>query len=182
MKKVLLHVCCGVCEAYSIKKLKDDNYYVEAFYFNPNIHPEKEYLRRKKEAEKVASINRVKFIEGAYNPSIWFDACSRYNKEKEGGRRCILCYELRLKEAFKRMNEMSFDYFTTTLTISPHKRSMDIFEIGKRIGGDHFLPIDFKKKDGFKNTIQLAKDYGLYRQDYCGCVYSLIRRQKDIKL
>ena len=172
MKKVLLHICCGVCALYAIEKLKKDGYLLEGLFFNPNIYPAEEYQRRKKGAEDVGKIAKVKIIQTQYQPSLWFDVCGEQASEDEGGARCQLCYKLRLQKTFEVMKGEGFDFFATTLTISPHKDSLQISEIGKNIGADSFLAVDFKKNEGFKRTIELAKKYNLYRQNYCGCMYS----------
>jgi predicted adenine nucleotide alpha hydrolase (AANH) superfamily ATPase len=172
MKKILLHICCGICSLYSIKKLKELGFYVEGFFFNPNINPYKEYLRRKRVLEEVKKLVKIEIIEGEYDPFLWLDVCKDYKEEKEGGKRCSLCYELRLRRTFEVLKEKKFDCFTTTLTISPHKKSKVIISLGKSISSSHFFPIDFKKEEGFKKTIHLAKEFNLYRQNYCGCVYS----------
>lgn len=172
MKKVLLHICCGVCAYSSIERLKEENFYVEALFFNPNIQPYSEYLKRKETAKKVVRITNIELIEGKYTVFDWFRLCKAYSQEQEGGRRCFLCYELRLKQTFDLCCQRNFDYFTTTLTISPHKKSSVIMEIGKNIGKDKFLPLDFKKNNGFKRTMEAAKRFNLYRQNYCGCIYS----------
>jgi len=172
MKKVLLHACCGVCAFASIERLKKEGFLPQALFFNPNIQPEDEYQKRKDAATKVAQASDINLIEAEYSIEEWQKACQIYAGEKEGGLRCDICFEIRLQRTFEAAREGGFDYFTTTLTISPHKRSKKIFEIGKRIGGDRFLAIDFKKHDGFKRTIEAAKKLNLYRQNYCGCLYS----------
>jgi hypothetical protein len=171
-KKVLVHICCGICASYCIDKLKEQNLEVTGSFFNPNIHPEEEYIRRKHVAQYVTNLKAIKLVQLEYAPSIWIDRCGEYKHEKEGGKRCRLCYELRLKETFNLCQQERFDYFTTTLTISPQKMSQTIFEIGTKLGKDKFLSLDFKKQDGFKKTISLAKEHNLYRQNYCGCLYS----------
>jgi predicted adenine nucleotide alpha hydrolase (AANH) superfamily ATPase len=173
MRTVLLHICCGICALESINKLKQQNYEVIGFFYNPNIYPEIEYLKRKQVVEKVAEIYKIKVIYGEYEPQIWEDICGMYKDEPEGGKRCILCYEFRLKKTFDLLLKENYDLFTSTLTISPHKKSSIIFEIGEKIGGEKFLKIDFKKQDGFKKTIDLAKQFSLYRQNYCGCKFSI---------
>jgi predicted adenine nucleotide alpha hydrolase (AANH) superfamily ATPase len=172
MKKVLLHVCCGVCALYAIEKLKEEGYLVEGLFFNPNIYPADEYERRKDTARQAAKIQGINMTEVDYEPLLWLEVCGGYKNEKEGGARCLLCYQLRIGKTFEIAREKGFDLFTTTLTISPHKDSTVISEIGKSIGSDLFLVIDFKKKEGFKRTMELAKQYNLYRQKYCGCIYS----------
>lgn len=173
---VLLHICCGICALASIDQLKNEGYQVAGFFYNPNIHPEKEYQRRLQAAKEVAKVTQIKIIEGDYNPNLWKDACSNLPNEPEGKKRCQLCYELRLKETFKVCQEREFDYFTTTLTISPHKNSSIISAIGSKISKEKYLLCDFKKNDGFKKTIELTKKHNLYRQSYCGCIYSINER------
>jgi len=169
---VLLHICCGVCAFYPIERLKEEGFCVVGFFFNPNIHPESEYLKRKQVSEKVAKLTSIEITKGEYEPKIWLDACRDYEDEPEGHKRCFLCYELRLKKTLEVCKEKKFNCFATTLTVSPHKNSKAIIETGESIGGDYFLPVDFKKRDGFKKTIELSKKFNLYRQSYCGCVYS----------
>lgn len=172
MKKVLLHVCCGVCALSSIDRLKQEGFSVEALFYNPNIQPHSEYLKRKQAAVTAAQTKEIKITEGEYNNADWLKICGPYKEEKEGGKRCSLCYEMRLKETFLFCLKNNFDYFTTTLTISPHKNSQAIIELGKKIGKDKFLCLDFKKQEGFKKTMEEAKALNLYRQNYCGCEYS----------
>lgn len=171
-KKVLLHICCGVCAFACIERLKKEGYYVQGFFFNPNISIAEEYIKRKDAAMSVGEITKVSVIEGRYFPQAWENLCQQYKDEKEGGQRCRLCYKLRLEETSIVAGENNFDYFTTTLTVSPHKNSRVIIETAKEIDKERFLSIDFKKEDGFKNSIELAKKHNLYRQNYCGCKYS----------
>ena len=180
MKKVFLHVCCGICALASIQRLKEEGFYVEGFFFNPNIHPAREYDKRLRTALEVGKLLDVTIISGEYDPSYWFSQCQKYSQEQEGGDRCRICYQLRLERVFQLSQEKEFDYFTTTLTISPHKKSDLIFSAGKVIGGDLFLEIDFKKQNGFKKTVELAKRHNLYRQNYCGCCYSLNKIKMQI--
>jgi hypothetical protein len=175
MKKVLLHACCGVCFCACSERLLNEGYIVEGFFYNPNIFPFDEYRRRKGAMDSAAKNLKVAIIEGPYCYQDWMDRCSPYADEPEGGRRCEVCIKMRLVETFRIMQEKEFDYFTTTLTVSPHKKSKVVFTIAKEIGESCFLDIDFKKKGGFNRTIALAKKYDIYRQNYCGCVYS----QKD---
>ena len=139
MKKVLLHICCGVCASYAFQILQEEGFYVRGFFFNPNIHPPHEYKRRREDLEVIKRTLSVEIIEGDYNPQDWFNICKNYAKEKEGGRRCVFCYNLRLKMTFKLCKELNFDFFATTLTISPHKNSRIISEVGRKIGGEYFL-------------------------------------------
>jgi len=172
MKKILLHICCGVCAFAAIKELKDKDFQVEGFFFNPNIYPYPEYLRRRTTAGIVAKELKVKMSEGSYLASGWFNLCQKYENQAEGRRRCSLCYEFRLKETFNLALKKGFDYFTTTLSISPHKDSLTINRIGKNIDSEKFLAFDFKKNQGFKKSLEAAKKLNLYRQNYCGCIYS----------
>jgi hypothetical protein len=172
MKKVLLHVCCGVCAFYCIRRLAEEGYYVESFFYNPNIYPEEEYLKRKAAANDVATITKTKITEGSYDQAAWLDECQKYKDSEEGGERCSICYQMRLIETLKEAKSKGFDFFTTTLTVSPHKDSKIISALGQEVGQSAFLPIDFKKQDGFKKTLELAKKHNLYRQNYCGCIYS----------
>jgi len=173
MKKVLLHICCGVCAFACINYLKEKGFYVEGFFYNPNIHPEDEYAKRKNTAAQVCSINSIELTSGLYEPHKWDSTCSVYKDEPEGGDRCDLCYKFRLEETFRKTAEMGFDFFTTTLSVSPHKKSKLINEIGTTISPVHFMAVDFKKNDGFKKTFALAKAHNIYRQNYCGCKYSI---------
>lgn len=172
MEKVLLHICCGVCALASLERLKAEGFYVAAFFFNPNIHPRAEYLKRRDAARIAARAKAVTLYEGRYQPGQWQSICGRHCREKEGGERCRLCYELRLKATYRLCVKKQYDYYSTALTISPLKSSALILESGKKIGGSKFLFYDFKKQDGFKASIAQAKTLNLYRQNYCGCVYS----------
>lgn len=175
---LLLHSCCAPCSSYVLKYLSD-YFSITLLYFNPNISPEEEYIKRVGEQKRLISElpvrNPVSFIEGRYEPSEFYDAVRGYEKEPEGGARCFICYELRLCEAAKYASDGGFDYFTTTLSISPLKNAAKINEIGESVGarfGVKHLPSDFKKKEGYKQSVELSAQYGLYRQNFCGCVYS----------
>ncbi len=173
LKKILVHICCGVCAYACIERLKEEGFSPAAFFFNPNIQPQAEYQRRKQAAEVVAKTLSVGMTEGDYKPSDWQKAIAGHSQDKEGQKRCRLCYKLRMEQTFQIMLKEGYDYFTTSLSISPHKSSLAIIEIGRNIGRDKFLAFDFKKQDGFKKSIIAAKNLNLYRQDYCGCRYSL---------
>lgn len=172
-KTVLLHICCAGCATESVRRLSDEGFRVTGFFYNPNIHPEKEYQKRKQDLNIIRKEFSIDIIEGEYHPDKWFEFIKGHENDREGGQRCGLCFEMRLKEAYRAMIDRGFDFFTTTLTISPHKNSGIINNIGKEIGGDRFLSRDFKKKDGFKKSVIVSKELGLYRQNYCGCVYSM---------
>ncbi|MFO8052687.1 MAG: epoxyqueuosine reductase QueH [Candidatus Omnitrophota bacterium] len=181
LKKVLLHICCGVCAGHAIEELQARGYLVSGYFYNPNIHPYKEYLLRKKEVKRIADFYKIKVISPNYQLDKWKKKCDKFKDEKEGGVRCDACFKLRLEESYKKAKNGNCDYFTTTLTISPHKNSQKIFKIGKKIGKDKFLAIDFKKKNGFKKAIEISKKLNLYRQNYCGCIYSLRDRENKIE-
>jgi len=173
-KKLLLHVCCGPCGTHTVKSLMED-YDVVMLYYNPNVHPTGEYYKRYKEAQKVSAELSVPLLEGAYSPEQWLDEIQGFEEEPEGGRRCSLCFGLRLAETARYAKENGFDAFTTTMTISPHKDSKVINEIGESLASKHrisWVHSDFKKNDGFRKSVEMSKDLGLYRQDYCGCFYS----------
>ena len=176
MKKVLLHICCAGCASASIERLRNDGYWVEGFFYNPNIHPLAEYKRRKDDLLLIEKAFGISINIGEYNPKEWFALCGKYKDEPEGGYRCSLCYKLRLMRTYREAKERGFDFFTTTLTISPHKKSFFINRLGKEIGTDSYLEYDFKKKEGFKRSIEISRNLGLYRQNYCGCVFSLKER------
>ncbi|MCK4912637.1 MAG: epoxyqueuosine reductase QueH [Candidatus Omnitrophica bacterium] len=172
-KKVLLHTCCGVCAYTCVERLKNEGFIPVAFFFNPNIQPQIEYQKRRDAAFIVAETLGIQILEGEYRPLDWYKDLQPYGQETEGSRRCQLCYKLRLEESFKVSIKESCDYFTTTLSVSPHKTSSVIIEIGKDISRENFLSFDFKQEDGFKKSISAAKELNLYRQNYCGCTYSL---------
>ena len=171
---LLLHSCCAPCSTACIQALK--NYFnITVFYFNPNITDNEEYEKRKNEQIKLLNILNIPFIEGEYNPQVFFDGAKPLAQEKEGGKRCEFCIALRLNETCKKANEENYDYFCSTLSVSPHKNSKFINECGLKLqveGKSKYLVNNFKKNNGFLQSIRLSAEYGLYRQNYCGCVYS----------
>lgn len=180
--ELLLHSCCGPCSTSVIERLMPD-YKITVFYFNPCITDPEEYEKRKANQKAfIDAFNRetpcdgkVKFIEGDYNPEKYLELVKGLENEPEGGARCEVCFRQRLEETAKRAKALEMDLFTTTLTVSPHKNYETISKIAKELAetyGVDFLDIDFKKKAGFQRSIQLAKKYELYRQDYCGCKFS----------
>jgi predicted adenine nucleotide alpha hydrolase (AANH) superfamily ATPase len=182
--KLFLHSCCAPCSSYVLEYLSQ-YFDITVFYYNPNIYPEKEYIRRVEEQEGLIKAmqlsSKVHFLQGDYIPQQYYDTVKGLEAEPEGGKRCFLCYELRLREAAKLAKEHGFDYFTTTLSISPHKNADKLNEIGQKLAMEYgilYLPSDFKKRNGYKRSIELSREYNLYRQDYCGCVYS-IRSEKS---
>ena len=176
--KVVLHICCGVCAAGAAEVLVNEGHQVLGFFYNPNIHPAEEYQRRLETARRVAQELHFPLEAPPYEPEEWLKQADFLKAEPEGGKRCHVCYRLRLEKTYDYMLDSRADAFTTTLTISPHKSAQAINSIGQEIGGEKFLLRDFKKKEGFKRAVELAKRWQLYRQDYCGCIYSL-RQGKD---
>ncbi|CUU46618.1 epoxyqueuosine reductase QueH [Clostridium beijerinckii] len=175
---LLLHSCCAPCSSYVLEYLSQ-YFKITIFFYNPNIYPMEEYTRRVAEQKGLISEmkvkNEIRFIEGKYDTESFYKLTKGLKEEKEGGVRCFNCYELRLNEAAIMAKEKGYDYFTTTLSISPHKNSAKLNEIGKKLSEKYdvkYLYSDFKKKEGYKRSIELSKQYKLYRQDYCGCVFS----------
>ncbi len=179
--KVFLHSCCAPCSSYCMEYLRQ-YFDVTVFYYNPNITDTEEYAKRVAEQERlieaynrIDGMRKISFVEGAYEPDKYLETVRGFEMCKEGGSRCERCFELRLRETARLAKEYGMDYFTTTLTISPLKNAQRINEIGNRIAEEQkipFLPSDFKKNNGYLRSIELSKEYGLYRQDYCGCEFS----------
>lgn len=184
--RLLLHSCCGPCSSFCIQTLAE-YFDVTVFYYNPNIYPPEEYKIRADEQERFIrefpTKYPVKFVEGNFNPTEFYETVKGYEDFPEGNERCFLCYELRLRETAKMAKEENFDFFTTTLSISPLKNADKLNEIGKRLEDEYnikYLYSDFKKKDGYKKSTEISKQYNMYRQYYCGCVYSKQQRDKEI--
>ncbi len=175
--KVSLHICCAVCASGAAERLTQEGHQVYGFFYNPNIHPEEEYQRRLENARKVARELGFSLIEGPYIPEEWHKAVISLESEPEGGKRCPVCFKMRLEKAYQFMLESGCEAFATTLTMGSNKSAELIGRIGQEIGGDKFLSRDFKKKEGFKRASELARQWDLYRQTYCGCIYSL--RERD---
>lgn len=188
---LLLHSCCGPCSTSVLERLADQ-YRITVFFYNPNITARTEYLKRLEtqikfiekfnstrkalETEKgILSFSRVEFLEGEYNPEAFFQASKNLEKEPEGGQRCVECFRLRLEKTAETASLGGYQCFTTTLTVSPHKNYHIITDIGLHLAKEYkieYLAMDFKKQDGFRRSIELSKEYDLYRQNYCGCIYS----------
>lgn len=175
---LFLHSCCAPCSSYVLEYLAE-YFEITVFYYNPNIYPPEEYEKRVEELQRLMENLPVKnplhFVNGRYDPREFYQAVKGLEGIPEGGERCFACYELRMQESAKLAAVGKFDYFTTTLSISPLKNAEKINEIGKRLEeayGVRHLPSDFKKKNGYKRSVELSAQYGLYRQDYCGCVFS----------
>jgi len=177
-QKVLLHVCCAPCSTHCIERLMQD-YEVTMFYSDSNIWPRAEYERRLGEARRIAKAYSLELVEDSYDNEGWMEHIKGLEREPEKGARCRKCFEFNLGRAAEYAKSNGFEQFTTTLTIAPQKNSKMIFEIGKRLGeekGVKFLELDFKKQDGFRHSLELSEKHGLYRQNYCGCRFS-VRKQ-----
>ena len=175
---LLLHICCGSCATHVIESLKA-NYTLKGYFYNPNIHPEEEYRCRLDDALKLSETLNVPFLAAPYDPERWSEAIRGLEEEPEGGERCEVCFRLRLEEAARTARREKIPVIATTLTTSPHKNARLINLTGASAAkkeGVEFLPADFKKKDGFKRSVKLSLSFGLTRQDYCGCIYSLKER------
>ena len=181
---LLLHACCAPCSSAVLERI-GNFFQVTIFYYNPNITNSDEYNKRIDELKRFISTFKTKYPikleEGRYNPREFFDIARGLENEPERGKRCYKCYELRLNETAKIADSLGYNYFCTTLTLSPHKNCNWINEIGEKLDNKYnstYLYSDFKKKNGYKRSIELSSLYNLYRQNYCGCVYS-IRDKKD---
>ena len=173
-KSALLHTCCGPCSSACIERLS--NYLdVTVYYYNPNVEPYEEYLKRKETQIKLLEELNIPYIDADYDNDYYRAQVKGLESEKEGGARCPVCFKIRLKRTAEVAKEKGFYYFCTSLTVSPHKNSDIINKIGHVIGDDigiKFLYSDFKKREGYKRSIELSKEYDLYRQDYCGCLFA----------
>lgn len=181
---LLLHACCAPCSSAVLERLS--NFFkITIIYYNPNITEEKEYLKRLEELKKFIKKLKTKYpiniIDTRYDPKEFFTIAKGLEKEKERGKRCYECYKLRLEETAKVAKKQGFAFFTTTLTLSPYKNTTWLNEIGEELSKKYqasYLYSDFKKKNGYKRSIELSKEYNLYRQDYCGCIYSKLEREE----
>jgi predicted adenine nucleotide alpha hydrolase (AANH) superfamily ATPase len=175
---LLLHSCCAPCSSACITRLKD-YFNITIIYYNPNIEPYEEYEKRKQEQIRLIKLidskNKIDIIDCDYDNDIYHKITKGHEMDKEKGPRCYICYKQRLEYTAKKAKELNFDYFATTLSVSPYKISRWINEIGLDLMNEYnikFLPADFKKKNGYKLSIELSNKYNLYRQNYCGCIYS----------
>ena len=182
---LLLHSCCAPCSSYVLEYLSE-YFSITVFYYNPNIYPEEEYGKRVLEQQRLIQELPAKypisFLEGSYDKDRFYEMAKGMEKIPEGGERCFKCYRLRMEEAAKLAREGGYDYFTTTLSISPLKNAEKINEIGEELAeiyGVEHIPSDFKKKNGYKRSVELSHEYDLYRQNYCGCVFS--KREQEEK-
>lgn len=173
--KLLLHSCCAPCSSYVITYLKP-YFDITILYYNPNIEPIEEYNKRKEEQKRLCNILGVSILDCDYDNDVFHECVKGLEEEKEGGNRCFVCYRLRLEKTAQIALKEKFDYFGTTLTVSPFKNSKKLNEIGLELEMIYKIPYlisDFKKKEGYKQSIVLSREYHLYRQDFCGCIYSV---------
>ncbi len=190
---LLLHSCCAPCSSYVLQYLSH-YFQITVFYYNPNIYPSEEYWKRVKEQEdfikqfsgraggEQAAFYPISFLEGEFEQNRFYEAVKGLEHLPEGGERCFRCYGLRLRKAAEYAKRLHMDYFTTTLSISPLKNAGKLNEIGEQLAQEYgisYLCSDFKKKDGYKQSVALSKEYGMYRQDYCGCVFSKQERERQ---
>ena len=183
---LLLHSCCAPCSSYVLEYLS--RYFkITVFYYNPNIYPEEEFYKRRSEQERFISQlpakNPISFIGTEHMSEEFYKAVKGLEHIREGGERCFACYRLRLEESAMAARDMGADYFTTTLSISPMKNARKLNEIGGELEekyGVKYLFSDFKKRNGYKRSTELSREYGIYRQNYCGCVFSLRERNEDM--
>lgn len=181
---LFLHSCCGPCSSYVIEYLSQ-YFRITVFYYNPNIFPDEEYRKRVEEQKefirRFPAKHPVSFVEGDFEKELFYDAARGLEKEPEGGKRCEACFALRLRKTARAAAMAGADYFTTTLTISPLKNAQLLNGIGQQAGeecGVAWLPSDFKKKGGYLRSVELSREYNMYRQDYCGCVFSREERER----
>ena len=182
-KRLLLHACCAPCSSYCLEYLREA-FALTVFFYNPNLTEQEEYRRRVEEEKRLIALmngqegsSQIEILEGRYEPERFLEAAKGLETCKEGGERCVRCFALRLGETARVAAEGGFDFFTTSLTISPLKNSALLNRIGAQEGeryGARFLPSDFKKNNGYLRSTQLSRLYGLYRQNYCGCIYSKV--------
>lgn len=185
MKKILLLVCCAPDATHCVNVLREQGYKVTTYFYNPCIHPAGEYSKRLASMKLLAGKMDIDNIEGVpYDTDRWYSLASEMKEEPECGKRCTVCFSMRLKEAARKAKEMNIHEFASTLTISPHKNAKLINKLGQEAAARHginYYISDFKKMDGFKKSIVLSKEFGLYRQNYCGCVFSKKNYTQDTK-
>ena len=173
--KILLHACCGICSGYPISLLQDMGYSVVVYFYNPNIYPQEEYLKRLEAEKTVCGYFNCELIEGIYEPDVYYGYVKGLEQEPEKGKRCDKCFELRLNSSGLKAKELGIEEFTTSIVISPHKSFEKLSDIGENIALKHglkYLPFNFRKKDGFLKTNQISYELNLYRQNYCGCKFA----------
>lgn len=175
-KEILLHACCGICSAYPISLLKDMGYCVCVYFYNPNIYPLTEYQKRLEAEKTICKHFECDLIEGSYEPEVYNNYVKGYELEPEKGKRCDLCFNLRLENTAKKAIELGIDTFTTSIVISPHKNYEKLTHIGEIIANQYnlnYLALNFRKNDGFLKTNRIANSLCIYRQNYCGCKFAM---------
>ena len=184
---LLLHACCAPCSSYVLEYLTE-YFSVTVYFYNPNITENSEYEKRKNELKRLVKekpfSNPVKMIDGDYSPEVFFNMSKGLEDCPEGSERCFLCYEQRMRSTAQLAKELNFEYFCTTLSVSPHKNAAKLNEIGALLSDEFGVPYlfsDFKKRGGYKRSIELSRQYGLYRQNYCGCIFSRIQAERKDK-
>ena len=176
MRKIVCHACCAVCSLFPLQKLKEFELEPVIYFYNPNIYPQEEYQRRLAELERYCSENNIQLFIEEYEPAVWNDAVKGFEAEPERGKRCEICFKLRLEKTAQFAVKNNINLLTTTLTVSPHKNSKTIFTVLEEVCGKYnleYLKCDFKKENGFLITSRLAEEQNFYRQKYCGCKYSM---------
>ena len=184
--RLLLHSCCAPCSSYVLEYLSK-YFEITVVYYNPNLYPDSEFAKRSAEQrrliDEMKTVHPVSFMEGAFDKSVFYQMAAGMESIREGGARCFRCYELRLRKTAETAKALGFDFFTTTLSISPLKNAQKLNEIGGRLADEYgvaYLMSDFKKKNGYKRSVELSQEYDLYRQDYCGCEFSYQERHGQI--
>ena len=185
--KLLIHSCCAPCSSYCLELLSE-YFEITVFYYNPNIYPPEEYHMRAAEQERFAQMlpakHKISYVDGAYDSERFYAMAKGMENLSEGGERCFACYELRLREACEYAKDHGYDFFTTTLSISPLKNAAKLNEIGARLEEEYDMPYlysDFKKQNGYKRSTEISNEYNMYRQYYCGCVFSKKQRDDEIE-
>lgn len=185
--RLLLHSCCAPCSSYVLEYLSQ-YFSITVFYFNPNIYPREEFFKRLEEQKRFISLfpaqNKISFTENGFHDEMFYNAVRGLENIREGGERCFECYRLRLEETAKLAASEGYDYFTTTLSISPYKNADKLNEIGEELAEKYnikYLTSDFKKKNGYRRSCDISREYGMYRQNYCGCFFSMREREEAVK-
>ena len=184
---LFLHSCCAPCSSSVLERLSEF-FRITVFYYNPNLYPDEEYTHRAKEQQaflkKFPAKYPISFLEGAFDKECFLEAVRGMEDLKEGGERCTICYRLRLEETARQAKAHGSEYFTTTLSVSPKKDAVRLNAIGEELAGIYgltYLTSDFKKKNGYLRSCELSKEYGMYRQDYCGCAFSYRERHPSVE-
>lgn len=175
MSRILVHTCCGPCLIYPYEKLRDEGFEVFSFFYNPNIHPYGEYLKRLTTWKEFVSKSQIPYENSSYEPEVYFQAVNFHRED-----RCLHCYRLRLEKAARKAKKMKFDYFTTTLLVSPYQKHEEARRIGKSLGELYGVPFFYEDfREGYYQGVEKSRNLSMYRQWYCGCIYSEIERVKE---